>query len=923
MELHPAAFPAASRGDAVATQWRALLGSARGGSFGARRRGGVRLHEWLESAVKSLSGVAALSVALVAGCANDPAPGPGRAPARGADASLDAKPEAGLEAGLEASLDASPDASVDGGGGDAGSLREPHPSHRTDAGAPFESRIIGPVAAENALSGTAAWEFTKRANNHEVEGYASTTSAAAGEAITLYVSTSQPARVRWELYRLGYYAGLGGRFIAAHAAIDVVPQAPCPADPATGLVECAWTPTFSVGIDPAWVSGYYLFKVVRDDGYEAYVPLIVREAAPRAPLLVQSNVTTWQAYNLWGGASLYANALPSSVGFTGPRGYRVSFDRPYISPSMSGIGPGDLFDEQLMVRWLEKKGYDVAYATNLDVDGTPGLLDRRALFLDDWHDEYWSLGERAAVENARDEGVSLAFFGANTAYWRIRLEPSSRGAARRIITCYKDPVSDPHHGQPDVTNTWRSPPFARPENALTGSMYELVTRADGFPMLVTNASHWVYAGTGVVNGDTLSHIVGNEWDHLWVNHLTPPSLELLAHTDAFGLYGSDAPADMTVYYPTDSSFVFSAGTIEWARALGEAGYEDSRVARITENVLERAGLIPAERTVVEPRTLPTDVGNAATVTVVAGNGASGWNDGAAEVAEFAAPAGVAVDRTGDIYVTDVRNHRIRRITPDGTVSTIAGCGPPDVTTSFLFRDGTGDNACFSVPTGLAVGPDGNLYVSDSHNHRIRKVTPDGITTTFAGTGAQGFRDAASPLDARFAYPRGLAFGPDGGLYVADAYNSAIRRIAADGVTTIVQGGNELTGVAVAPDGTVYVVNDVSVFVVQRGSLVPIANVDGPPGDRAGPGATARLRPAEGILVDGNFLIVSDTQNYKVRRIALTPDHTVTTLIGDGRGGLEVGTGSTTRVVNPRGLALTPSGYLVADSGNNRILRVVR
>jgi sugar lactone lactonase YvrE len=777
---------------------------------------------------------------------------------------------------------------------------------------------------ENARAGTKAWAFSKRAASHEVEGYASTTSASAGEVVTLYVSTSAPAGVRWELYRLGYYSGLGGRFVAGNGPVDVAPQTACPADSTTGLVECAWTPTFSVAVDPAWVSGHYLFKLTRDDGYEAYVPLIVREASPRAPLLVESNVSTWQAYNEWGGASLYSNHLPASVGFSGPRGYRVSFDRPYATPSWTGVGPGDLFlAEILMLRWLERKGYDVAYVTNLDVDGTPGLLDKRELFLVVGHDEYWSMGQRDAVDKARDEGRSLAFFAANSAYWRIRYEPSSRGADRRVITCYKDRDLDPRRGEPDVTYMWRSNPFPRPENALTGGMYELVSKADGFPLLVTNASHWAFEGTGVLNGDTLSHIIGDEWDHVWVSSVSPASLEVVSHSGAFGAYGSDAPADMTVYYPTDSSFVFSAGTIAWARGLGEPGYEDSRVARITENVLARAGLIPRERTVVEPRTAPTDVGDAASVTVVAGTGASGYADGTAGEAQFAAPAGVAADPSGNLYVTDVSNHRIRKITPDGVVSTIAGCGPAGVATSYLFRDGAGSNACFSVPTGIAVGPDGMIYVSDSHNNRIRKITPDGTTTTFAGRGSQGAEDATDPLRARFAYPRGLAFGPDGALYVADAYNHAIRRIGTNGVTTIVQNSDELTAVAVGPDGAVYVANDAAVSVVQNGALVPIANGGGTPGDRGGPGATARLRPADGLLVDGNFLIVSDSQNYKVRRIALSADHTVTTLVGDGRGGLEVGTGATTHVANPRGLALTPSGYVVADSGNNRILRIAR
>lgn len=187
----------------------------------------------------------------------------------------------------------------------------------------------------------------------------------------------------------------------------------------------------------------------------------------------------------------------------------------------------------------------------------------------------------------------------------------------------------------------------------------------------------------------------------------------------------------------------------------------------------------------------------------------------------------------------------------------------------------------------------------------------------------GKQDATNPLSATFSYPRGLAFGPDGALYVADTGNDAIRRIDSAGVTTVAQDQNEISAVAVGPDGTVYALGGGRVSIVKNGALVPIVNVAGIPGDQAGPGADAQLRPSDGILIDGDSLIVSDTQNYKVRRVALSADHTVTTLVGDGRGGAELGTGGTAHVVNPRGLALTPSGYLVADSGNNRVLRIQR
>jgi sugar lactone lactonase YvrE len=794
-----------------------------------------------------------------------------------------------------------------------------------EGGASFSPRSRNPIVLENTKLGTSAWALTQPAASNEVEGYASATSASPGDVITLAVSTSTEIPVHWELYRLGYYAGLGGRFVAKAPPVSVFPQAACPADSTTGMVECSWTPTFTIPIDPEWVSGYYLFKLVRDDGFEAYVPLVVRERRPRAPLIVQSNVATWQAYNSWGGSSLYANALPSSSGFSASRAYRVSFDRPYQYSSRTGQGPGDLFLSELwMLQWLEMKGYDVAYVTNIDLDRTPGLLDGRKLFLIAGHDEYWSVAERTAADQARDCGVSLAFFSANTAYWRIRLEPSSSGVPARVITCYKDPDLDPKRGQPDVTIRWRENPFAQPESKLIGQMYDLFTSMDGFPEVVTDASHWVYEGTGVKNGDTLSHVVGYEWDHIWENSVSPGSLEVIARSDAFGAYGSDAPSNMTVYYPGRSSIVFSAGTIGWAKGLGAPGYEDSRIARITENMIKRAGLPPDQPTIVEPATPPTDVGNASEVVLVAGSGIRGYKDGPATDAQFNAPAGVAVDSGGNIYVTDARNHRVRKIAPDGTVSTLAGCGSPDRTTPSEadFRDGAGQKACFSAPTGIAVGPDGMIYVSDAHNNRIRKITPAGVVTTFAGNGAKGNGDAINPRDATFAYPRGLAFAPDGALYVADAYNRSIRRIDSGGVTTLVQSTGELTAVAVASDGTVYVVSDSNVSMVVAGMLVPIVNPSGPAGDQAGPGATARLRPSDGILIDGNSLIVSDSQNYKVRRIALSGDHTVTTLVGDGRGGAELGTGATAHIENPRGLALTPLGYIVADSGNNRILRIV-
>lgn len=781
---------------------------------------------------------------------------------------------------------------------------------------------LNPIAAENQQPGTTDWRIIRGASNHEVEGYASAASAAPGDVVTLFINASQAGTVHWELFRLGYYGGAGARRVAVSDPISITRQGECPVDGTTGLVECAWKPSGTVTIDPAWVSGQYLFKLVRDDGFESYVPLVVREGAERrAPILYQSSVTTWQAYNLWGGTSLYANLLPSGSTYTAKRAMKVSFDRPYEydRPSEEDhteleFGAGHLFLAELwMLSWLEMKGYDVSYATNLDVDADPHVFDGRRLFLDVGHDEYWTQGERDAVGAARDTGVSLAFFSANDAYWRIRLDPSSSGTSQRIVTCYKSASGDPEGTTPTATIRFRDRPHAQPEDALIGQMYELWTNFDGFPLVVGDASHWIYQGTGVVAGDTLPHIVGYEWDHAFNDG--SPSVEIAATSNAFSQLGAMGVSNVTVYYPSASSFVFSAGTIEWAWALGKPGYGDDRVKRITENVISRAGFAPNSPTVVSPPPRPLDVGHER-VSVLAGSGESGAADGKATEATFHYPAGVTAFNDV-VYVSDHDNGTIRRIASDGTVATFAGCGRRK------FADGMGTSACFNLPTGIVAGGDGTLYVADTLNHRVRAIDGQGNVTTFAGSGSDVTQDAADPLAAGIAYPRGIALGPDGALYLASDQTS-IRRIGSDGVKTIVTADGEVSGVAVGKDGVVYVVETWAgrVSAVRDGKLVPLVNPLGEFGDVGGPGDTAMLRPADGIAVDGNQLVITDSANYKVRSIALDGDHRVTTLLGDGCAARQGDDGVNARVVNPRGVAVLPAGgYVVADTGNNRILQL--
>ena len=743
--------------------------------------------------------------------------------------------------------------------------------------------IVSPIATENMAAGSDTFALAQPARGAELSGYASATSVAPGESLRLFVNVDREQNVRWELYRVGYYQGHGARSIATGEAARVAVQPACPLDASTGMVECRWTSAFEVAIDPAWPSGYYAFKLINEGGADTHVPVIVREAARRAPIVIQASVTTWQAYNTWGGTSLYRNN-GRDPSYTADRARRVSFDRPY------GDRAAGFMKETQLVRWLEQRGYDASYVTNIDVDQDRNLLEDRKLFVSVLHDEYWTVSERDALQQARDAGVSLAFLSANTGYWRIRLDASSSGVPRRIVTCYKSARIDPLANARETTAQFRQQPYPRPENELLGVMYGDWSDFAGFPFIVTNPRHWIYAGTGVADRDTLNAVIGVEWDSVVDNGLTPQGLEVVGDSPVVTQAGVPFPhAQASVYSPTPHSFVFAAGSIEWISGL-DGKRSDTRVQRMTENVFARAGFALLQPT-RGAAPMQEDVGDPAEVEVIAGNGEPGFADGTAERARFSSPAGVAAAASGELFVADTGNHVVRKIDAGGRVTTIAGCSPDGVQHS---------QPCFDNLVGIAVDPQGVVYVSDAVQHTIYSIAADGTVGRFAGTGQAGLRDASDRLAARFSNPRGIALAPDGALYVADFENSAIRRIAADGVTTLASDLLEIMGVAAGADGAVYFTSsgDIKLGVVQNAELRDLAD--------------ASVKPLEGVSVGPDGVVFADAGNYRVRRIAA--DGQRVTWLGDGRFGREP-----TRVVLPRSVAPARAGYAVADSGNHRIV----
>src|SRR5207244_1932842 len=196
------------------------------------------------------------------------------------------------------------------------------------------------------------------------------------------------------------------------------------------------------------------------------------------------------------------------------RAVEVSFDRPY-----AGLGFPQA-DEMEFIRWIERMGYDVTYSTNVDTHANGASQRNHKAFLSVGHDEYWSKEVFDAIEGARDAGVNLAFFAADTGSVQVRFEPSASGSANRVMICYKSTSLDPVSG-PTTTVAFRSPPVNRPEQTLRGVMTGgLLTSGPLADYVVTNSSHWMYAGTGLEDGDTVAGIVGYEMDRYFPQY--PP-----------------------------------------------------------------------------------------------------------------------------------------------------------------------------------------------------------------------------------------------------------------------------------------------------------------------------------------------------------------------------------------------------------------
>lgn len=446
-------------------------------------------------------------------------------------------------------------------------------------------------------------------NNDEVFGFVGRHSVKVGEPIPVMLSRkpgSAPVDGFLRFYRVGDYPF--GRRAVWTSSTNSVPAYPVLRSAAA--LGVSWPAIIEV--DTAeWEPGCYTADfhcVSRQEPYYDLIQAIVRPPRPSGSVLVKLSTNTWQAYNRFGGHSLYPDVEEPDAD---ERGAMVSFDRPT---------PPTFFEyEAYLVRWIEalgrRSGFAVDYAANFDVHADQSLLDSYKLVVCGSHDEYWSAEEFDAFERRiLYNGRNTIFFGANTAYWQVRYAdvngaPGSQDRGRQMI-CWKsldDPiVSRATGGRALLGATARYRDGARrPENMLMGAAYQSWFQAqagDGprFSYEVQRIDLPFFQGTGLRVGDELAEVVGYEWDNrdpagdgrrLWDQaHSSIPlllldSIQVLFSGHPVDRLGRPGLAEAVYFVSPAGAKVFNAGSIRWAWGLGRAGFEREAFQRFNENLV--------------------------------------------------------------------------------------------------------------------------------------------------------------------------------------------------------------------------------------------------------------------------------------------------------------------------------------------------
>jgi hypothetical protein len=458
------------------------------------------------------------------------------------------------------------------------------------AGAPNALPPGGSLAIleENLRPGSDSWDTPNTAPDSALSGFGLPFSLQRGDTLHLFVRALRPP-VSIAIYRMGWYGGSGARRIAQHDGIETVTQGAC-TTPVPGPLVCNWNETDRFAVTLDWIPGVYVAEFSDSLGRVRAFPFVVRSARP-ATFVVVLPFATYQAYNPWGGASLYGGVGATREEIYANRAVQVSYARPYSDPDFESNFLGI---DYLLVRWLERHDYDVSYITDYDFHLGRGVEPQTA-WLFAGHSEYWTWSMWQRANASRDAGISLGFLGGNDIYWMARFESGQMGGLDApTVVCYRDASLDPDGATPGLaTVLFRSPPNNTPENSLMGVMsgpFELM-RTPPVDLVVANDTDPMMAGTGLQIGEHIPRVAGWEADRIIDNGHTPPGIRTLFQSPYVPMWDSTATETMhmTIYaWPASGAEVFAAGEPGFAWGLETFRSRTARpqLERLLQNVLD-------------------------------------------------------------------------------------------------------------------------------------------------------------------------------------------------------------------------------------------------------------------------------------------------------------------------------------------------
>jgi hypothetical protein len=513
-----------------------------------------------------------------------------------------------------------------------------------------------PIVTENAQPGNPIAEWgVPDFRDTRIAGFSTKMSLTSGETVRFKITVQPAATYTIKIYRLGYYAGNGARLVQNLGAFNGVAQPVGISDAVTGILDCSnWAESASWSIPAAAVSGLYIAKLERTGGGSNHIAFIVRNDASNSDLYLQFPDATWQAYNGYGGNSLY----DGNTGFPNGHAVKVSYNRPFFPYNSLFNTDGREADWYMnaiypMIRWVERNGYDITYTSCNDVENNGARLLNHKIFISAGHDEYWSKDHRNNVEAARDAGVHLAFFSGNEVYWKTRWEAND-GTEDRVLVCYKEGfLGDGTLGERtcgskcDVSSTewtglWRTGAgydAGRPENGLTGQIsWDEIPGAIQVPSKYKKIRFWRNTSIpNLANGQTATlapNTLGHEWDFEQYSESYPAGRITMSSTTI-----NNHTHKLSLYRHPGGALVFGAGTVQWSWGLdgnhyGGTSVVSSEMQQATVNLFADMDVQPATlQAGLVPATKSTDLSAPSSSIVSPVNGAT-------------TPAGVAITVSG-------------------------------------------------------------------------------------------------------------------------------------------------------------------------------------------------------------------------------------------------------------------------------------